>query len=64
MAAGLPSGDAHAVLKVADGAFHGSPYLIEGSPFIGIPLDAGEHAEVHVFVSVGGQPVGVVPDVG
>lgn len=28
--------------------------FIEGNPFIGIPLDAGEHAEVHVFISVSG----------
>lgn len=57
MVAGLPPGDAHVVLKVVDGAFHGGPYLIEGIPFVGIPLDTGEHAEVHVFVSVGGAPL-------
>lgn len=47
-------GDAHVGFEMVNGPVHNSPYFIEGTPFIGIPLDAGEHAEVHVFVSVSG----------
>ncbi len=56
MVPGLPPGDAHVGFKVVDGPFYDRPYLIEGIPFNGIPLDAWEHAEVHVFVSIGGAP--------
>lgn len=54
MAAGLPSSNAHVDLKMVNGSFHNRPDFIEGVPIIGIPLDAGEHAEIHVFVSIGG----------
>lgn len=54
MVTGFPPGDAHAGFEMVNGPFHNSPYFIEGNPFIGIPLDAGEHAEVRVFVSVSG----------
>ena len=56
MVPGLPPGDAHVGFIVVDGPFYDRPYLIEGIPFNGIPLDAWEHAEVHVFVSIGGAP--------
>lgn len=39
---------------MVDGAFHNGSYFIEGNPFIRIPLDAREHAEVHIFISVSG----------
>ena len=51
---GIPPGDAHVGFEVGDGPLHDGSYLVEGIQFIGIPLDAREHAEVHVFVSIGG----------
>ena len=54
MVPGFSPGSTHIALKMVDGAFHNGSYFIEGSPFARIPLDAGEHAEVHVFVSVSG----------
>ena len=56
MVTNLSSGDEHVVLEVIDGSFHDGCDFIEGMPFIRIPLNAGEHAEVHVFVSVSGTP--------
>ena len=56
MVPGFPPGDTHVSLEMVDSPLHGRPYLIEGNPFIGIPLDTGKHAEVHVFVSIGGTP--------
>ena len=47
-------GSTHIAFEMVDGAFHNGSYFIEGSPFVRIPLDAREHAEVHVFVSVSG----------
>lgn len=38
--------------KVINGAFHVGSYFIERNPFIGITLNAGEHAEIHIFISV------------
>lgn len=46
--------DAHVCFKVVDCPFYGSPYLIEGTPFRGIALDAREHTEFHVFISISG----------
>lgn len=57
MVTGLPSGDAHVDFEMVDGVFHDGPYFIEGIPLVRTPLDTGEHAEVHVFVSVGGTPL-------
>ena len=51
---GLPPGSTHIDLEMVDSVFHNGPYFIEGNPFIRIPLDAWEHAEVHIFVSVSG----------
>lgn len=56
MVAGHPSSNAHVGLEVVDGSFHDGSDFIKGTPFLGIPLDAGEHAEVHVLVSVSGAP--------
>ena len=56
MITGVFSRDPHVGLEMVDRPLNGSPYLIEGVPFRGVPLDAGEHTEVHVFVSVGGAP--------
>ena len=52
----LTSRNAHIGLKMINRAFHNGPNLIKGNPFIGIPLDTGELAEIHVFVSIGGTP--------
>ncbi len=54
VAAGLSSGNAHVRFEMVDGTLHNCPYFVEGIPFIGIPLDAGEHSEVHVVVSISG----------
>ena len=47
-------GDTHAGFEVVDGTFHNGSDFIGGIPFIRITLDAGEHAEVHVIVSISG----------
>ena len=51
---GLAAGDTHVGLKVVDGTFHNGADFVKGDPFIRIPLDAGEHAEIHVLISVSG----------
>ncbi len=56
MVTGFPPGDTYVSFEVADSTFHDGPYFIEGIPFVRIPLDAGEHAEVHVVVSISGTP--------
>lgn len=57
MVTGLPSGDTHVGFEMVNAPFHDGPDFIKGDPFIGIPLDTGEHAEVHVFVSIGSAPL-------
>lgn len=47
--------DTHIRFKMVDRPLYGSPYLIEGIPFRCVALDTREHAEFHVFISVGGQ---------
>lgn len=54
MVPGFSPGSTHIAFEMVDGAFHNGSYFIEGSPFVRIPLDAREHAEIHVFVSVSG----------
>ena len=54
MVPGFSPSSTHIDFEMVDGAFHNGSYFIEGSPFVRIPLDAWEHAEVHVFVSVSG----------
>ena len=56
MVTGFPSGDTHVCFEMVNGPLHDRPYFIEGIPFVRIPLDAGEHAEVHVVVSISGTP--------
>ena len=56
MVPGLPPGNAHVGFEVVNDPLHDRPYLVEGIPFIRIPLVTWEHAEVHVFVSIGGTP--------
>ena len=51
---GSASGNAHIDFEVADGTFYNRSDFIEGFPFVRITLDAGEHAEVHVVVSISG----------
>lgn len=56
MVTGFPSCNTHISFEVADSMFHDGSYFIEGIPIIRIPLDAGEHVEVHVGVSINGAP--------
>lgn len=39
--------------EMVNAPFHDGSDFIKGNPFIRIPLDAGKHTEVHVFVSIG-----------
>ena len=54
---GLAACNTHVGFKVVDGTFHNGADFVKGDPFIRIPLDAGEHAEIHVFISVSGAPL-------
>ena len=54
---GLTACDTHVGLKVIDGTFHNGTDLVKGDPVIRIPLDAGEHTEIHVLISVSGTPL-------
>lgn len=54
MVAGHSPSHTHVGFEVVNGAFYNCPYFIEGIPFIGIALDTGEHAEIHVIVSISG----------
>lgn len=60
MVPGLSSCNTHIGFKVIDGIFYNSAYLIKGIPFLGISLDTGEHAEIHVISSIGGASSGSV----
>ena len=51
---GFAACDTHVGLKVVDGAFHNGADFVKGEPFIRIPLDTGEHTEIHVLISVSG----------
>lgn len=53
----LSSSDAHIDLKVIDCTFYDGPDLIKSDPIIGIPLDSGKFAEVHVFIGISGTPL-------
>lgn len=44
----------HVGFKVIDCTFHNGTDFVKGDPVIRIPLDAGEHAEVHVLIGVSG----------
>ena len=57
MVARLPSGDTHIDLKVVDRTLYDRTDLIKGDPFLRVPLDSGEFAEVHVFISISGTPL-------
>lgn len=48
------SGGTHIYLEVVDGTFYDGPDLIERPPLVRITLDAGEHTEFHVVVSISG----------
>lgn len=54
MVTGFPPGDTHVGCEMVNAPFHDGSDFIKGNPFIRIPLDAGKHTEVHVFVSIGG----------
>lgn len=48
------SGNAHIDFEVTDDTFYNRSGFVEGFPFVRIMLDAGEHAEDHVVVSISG----------
>ncbi|MBR4058403.1 MAG: hypothetical protein IKK03_01015 [Lachnospiraceae bacterium] len=52
---GLPTGGAHVCFEVVDSTFHNSPDIVKSDSFIAIPLDAGEHVESQVLISVSGS---------
>ena len=54
MVSAFSSGSAHIDFKMVDGTFHYGSDFVQFVPFFGIPLDAGEHTEIHVLVSVSG----------
>ena len=56
MVARLPPSDTHIDLQVVDRTLYDCTDLIKRDPFFGVPLDSGEFAEVHVFVSISGAP--------
>jgi len=56
MIPGFSSGNAHVGLKVVDGSLYNGPDLVKGYPFFAIPLDAGKHTEIHIFISISGTP--------
>lgn len=47
-------GNTHIDFKVVDCPFHNRPDFIKGDPFVRIPLDSWKHAEIHVFIGIGG----------
>ena len=51
---GSASGNAHIDFEVADGTFYNRSGFVEGFPFVRITLDTGEHAKIHVVVSISG----------
>ena len=54
MVSGSLARDAHVQFEMVDCPFNAGSDFIKVVPLGRIPLDAGEHAEVHVFVSVSG----------
>lgn len=52
MIPGPLTSNAYVGFEVVNSPFDVRSYFIEGSPFRGIPLDAEEHTEFHVFISV------------
>ena len=57
MVARLPSSDTHINLKVVDRTLYDRADFIKREPFLGVPLDSREFAEVHVFISISGAPL-------
>ena len=51
---GLSSGNTHVDFQVIDGTFHNSSDFVKGILFIGIPLNARKHAEIQIFIRIGG----------
>lgn len=52
---GFSSGNTHVYFQVVDGTFHNGPNLVKRIPFTGIPLNTGKHAEIEIFIGVGGM---------
>ena len=57
MVARLPPSDTHIDLQVVDRTLYDCTDLIKRDPFLGVPLDSGEFAEVHVFISISVAPL-------
>lgn len=43
---GFSSGNSHVAFQVVYGPFHSGSGFVNGNPFVGVPLDTGEHAEI------------------
>ena len=56
MVSGSLARDAHVQFEMVDCPFNAGSDFIKVVPLGRIPLDAGEHAEVHVFIGIGGSP--------
>ena len=54
VAAGFSAGNTHIDFQMVNGAFHAGSYFVKRNPFFGISLNAGEHAEPQILVSISG----------
>lgn len=45
--------DTHVDFEVIDGPLHDGSDSIGFKPFFGVPLDAGGHTQLHMFVGIG-----------
>lgn len=45
---------------MVNGTFHNGSDFVKGIPFFGISLDAGEHAEIQIFVCISGTSFGCI----
>jgi len=54
MVSGLSSGSTHVDFQMVNGMLHNGSDFIKGVPFIRIPMNAEEDAEIYVFVCVSG----------
>lgn len=57
MVSGSLAGNAHVEFEMVDCPFNAGSDFIKVVPLGRIPLDAGEHTEVHVVIGIGGSPL-------
>ncbi len=55
---GFSSGNTHVDFQVVNGTFYNGSDFVKGIPFFGISLNAGEHAEIQIFICLGGTSFG------